>query len=109
MADKDFVTLGVVKSLLEEQSNAYKQAFHVMLDELKDEIKIIRSDIEQSLSFSQGQLESTMNGVQRIERKSVHHQRNFEDIGHSLDTMDSNLEYFENQNRRKEREKHRCT
>ena len=74
-----------------------------MFDELKDEIKIIRSDIDdikQSLSFSQGQLKSTMNDVQRIERKSVHYQRNFEDIGHSLDTMDSNLEYMENQNRR---------
>ena len=28
------------------------------------------------------------------------YQENFEDIGHSLDTMDSNLEHMENQNRR---------
>ena len=59
-----------------------------------------RTCVKQSLSFSQGQLESTMNDVQRIKRKSVHYQRNFEDIGHSLDTTDSNLEYMENQNRR---------
>ena len=88
-----------MKSHLEVQSNAHKQAFRMMLDELKDEIKIIRNDIDdikQSLSFSQGQLESTMNDVQRMERKSMHYQRNFEDVGHSLDTMDSNLEYMEN-------------
>lgn len=75
----------------------------MMFDKLKDEIKIIRSDIndiKQSLSFSQGQLDTKMNDVKCMERKTVHYQRNFEDISHSIDTMDSNLEYIEIQNRR---------
>ena len=103
MANKDFVTLGVVKSLLDVQSNAYKQAFRMMFHELKDEIKTIRSDItdlKQSLSFSQGQLDTTMNNVKCIDQKILHYQQNFKDIGHPLDTMDSNLEYMENQSRR---------
>ena len=66
MADKDLVTLGVVKALLEVQANAFKKSFRLMFDDMKDEIRNVnkdRVDLKESLSFSQGQLDTTMKSI----------------------------------------------
>ena len=55
MADKDLVTLGVVKALLEMQANAFKESFRLMFDDVKEELRNVKKDLvdlKESLSFS---------------------------------------------------------
>ena len=59
MTGNEFITLNIVQSLLEVQTNTFKASFTVLFDELKDELKCVSKDIlelQKSLSFSQGQL-----------------------------------------------------
>ena len=103
MPDNEFVTLNIVQSLLEVQANAFKASFRVLFDELKDELKCVKKDIldlQQSLSFSQGQLNSSMKRLDHVEKKLQDNDKFFRDTSDSLDAMDSELEYLENQSRR---------
>ena len=57
MADKDLVTMGVVKALLEVQANAFKEFFRLMFDDMKDEIRNVKKDLvdlKESLSILTG-------------------------------------------------------
>ena len=57
-------------------------------------------DLQQSLSFSQGQLDSSMKRLDHVEKKLQDNAKFFRDTSDSLDAMDSELEYLENQSRR---------
>ena len=72
MPENEFVTLNIVQSVLEVQSNAFKASFKVLIDELKDELRYVNKDIfvlQQSLSFSQGQLDTSMKRLDDVEKK----------------------------------------
>ena len=102
MPDNEFVTLNIVQSLLEVQANASIASFRVLFDELKDELKCVKKDIlglQQSLSFSQGQLDISMKHLDHVEMKLQDNDKFFRDTSDSLDAMDSELEYLENQSR----------
>lgn len=99
----EFVSMNVIKSLLEVQANAFKASFRVLFDELKEEIKTVRKDIvelQTSLSFSQGQVDTSLSRLDGIDNRVRSHARNLNDVNISLDGIDSELEYMENQNRR---------
>ena len=54
------------------------------------------------MSFSQGQLDTSLSHLDSIDYKVLSHARNLTDVNVSLDGIDSELEYMEeNQNRRK--------
>ena len=103
MGGDAFVTMNIVQSLLEVQANAFKASFRVLFDELKEEIKTVRKDIvelQTSLSFSQGQLDTSLSRLDSIDNKVRGHARNLNDVNVSLDGIDSELAYMENQDRR---------
>lgn len=103
MPDNEFVTLNIVQSLLEVQANAFKASFRVVFDELKDELKSVKKDIldlQHSLSFSQGQLDTSMKRIVHVEKRLHDNDKFFRDTNDSLEAMDSELEYLENQSRR---------
>ncbi len=68
MAD-EFVSLKIIKSLLEVQAAAFKDSFKMMFDGLRDELKDVKrdiSDLKESLSFSQGQLDTNIKKVEEL-------------------------------------------
>jgi len=101
--DKDFVTLKPVNSLLEAQVNAFKSAFQMMFQDVKEELKAIKTDIgdlKNSAQFSMGQVDDLQEKVKSIEKTVNSKKQNIEDITDSLDAVESHLEYIENQSRR---------
>ena len=103
MGGDEFVTMNMVQSILEGQANALKASFRVLFDELKDEIKAVGKDIVElktSLSYPQGQLDTSLSCLDSIDNKVRSHACNLNDVNSSLDGVDSQLEYMENQNRR---------
>lgn len=100
MPDNEFITLNTVQSLLEVQANALKASVRVLFDELKDEVKCVKKvilDLEQSLSFSQGQLDTSMKRIDHVEKRFHDNAKFVRDTSNSLETIDSKLEYLENQ------------
>ena len=102
MADKDLVTLGVVKALLEVQANACKESFRLMFDDGKEELRNVKKDIvdlKKSLSFSQGQLHTTMKSVQELEVKTSFPESTLSEMQDSLVACEDNIEFLENKSR----------
>lgn len=103
MGGDEYVNMNIIQSLLEVQANAFKASFRVLFEELKEEIKTVRKDVvelQTSLSFSQGQLDTSLSRLDNIDNKVRCHERNLNDVNGNLDGIDSELEYMENQNRR---------
>ena len=95
--------MSMVKSLLEIQANSFNPSFKVVFDELKDELTCVKkdiSDLQQSLSFSQGQLDTSMKHIEQVEMQVNVNNKFLKDTSDSLDAMDTELEYLENQSRR---------
>ena len=70
--DKDFVTLKPVNSLLEAQVSPFKSAFQMMFQDVKEELKAIKTDIgdlKNSAQFSMGQIGDLQEKVKSIEKK----------------------------------------
>ena len=103
MADKDPVTLGVVKALLEVQANAFKESFRLMFDDVKEELRNVKKDLvdlKESLSFSQGQLDTTMRSIQELEVKTSFRESTLNEMQDNLVACEDNIEYLENMSRR---------
>ena len=45
MPDDTFVTLEVVKSLLQSQADAFKYTFSLLIQDIKEELKSVKNDI----------------------------------------------------------------
>ncbi len=98
-----FVTLDIVKSLLDVQANAFKESFKIMFDDVKEEIRNVKKDLvdlKESLSFSQGQLESTMKSFQEVEAKTSFCESSLNEMQDNLVACEDNVEYLENMSRR---------
>ena len=80
--DNKFVTLKMVKSLLEAQANAFKSAFQIMFQNIKEETKAIKTDIgdlKNSAQFSSGQVDNLQVKLKSIENKVSSKQQTIED------------------------------
>lgn len=103
MSNKEFFTISMVKSLLEIQANSFNASLKLLFDELKDELKCVKkdiSDLQQSLGFSQGQLDTSMKRIEQVEEQLNVNNKFLKDTSDSLDAMNTELEYLENQSRR---------
>ena len=71
MGDEEILTLGVVKALMETQANAFRSAFKMMIEDIKHDIKSVKSDINdilESLTFSQRDIEKQEKNLSDIEK-----------------------------------------
>ena len=99
----DRISLEVVKSLLEVQANAFKASFKMMFDSLKEEVVAVKKDVKDltnSLQFTQGQFDEQTKKLDKVEDKLTSSAHNIEALDISVNTIDNNLEYIENQSRR---------
>ena len=56
----EFVTLNIIKQILQTQDRANRNTLQIFMDDMKSEIRILRKDVEDlkvSLQFSQGQID----------------------------------------------------
>ena len=75
----------------------------LMFQDVKEELKAIKTDIgdlKNSTQFSMGQVDDLQEKVTSIDKKVKSKVQNIEDITYSLDAVDSQLEYIENQSSR---------
>ena len=92
-----------MKALLEVQANAFKESFRLMFDDMKDEIRNVKKDLvdlKESLSFSQGQLDTTTKSIQELEVKTSFRESTLSEMQDNLVACEDNIEYLENTSRR---------
>ena len=71
----EFVTLDVVKQLLEIQDGTYRNTIKIFLEDIRTETRTIRKDVEalkSSLEFSQGEIDDVKKDVE-VEKKKLEH------------------------------------
>lgn len=99
----NFVTLDVVKTLLQNQADAFKSSFSYLIQDVKDEIKSLRNDINDmkvSLQFSQAKLDEAEKSMSKIDHTVCAHGDNLNAMNEFVDSAEAQIEYLENQSRR---------
>ena len=103
MPEDDFVTLKIIQTMLEMQATAYKESFKMMFEGLREELKDVKkdiSDLKESLSFSQGQLDTNIKKVEEIDVRTSFFEPSLNAMSDNLESIEDNLEYQENMSRR---------
>ncbi len=105
--DKDYVTIGFLKQMLEVQDKAYRSSLQIMLEDVKGEIRLLRKDYEEiktSISFVSGRLDTFDNTFKSTETELMKLRQVTKqiemDIGDGVEDLARNIEYLENQSRR---------
>eukprot|EP00112_Aurelia_sp_Birch-Aquarium-sp1_P018135 Seg4289.1 transcript_id=Seg4289.1/GoldUCD/mRNA.D3Y31 product="hypothetical protein" protein_id=Seg4289.1/GoldUCD/D3Y31 len=94
------VTLKVAKALLQNQADAYKATFSILI---QDELKSVRNDINDlkaSIQFTQSKFDEAEKKMDAIDRRVSMHSDNLNAVNNHMDSTESELEYLENQSRR---------
>ena len=97
------VTLEVVRTLLQNQADAYKATFSILIHDVKEELKSVRndiSDLKASIQFTQCKFDEAEKKMDDIDRKVSMHQDNLNTVNNYMDSTEFELEYLENQSRR---------
>lgn len=103
MPEDDFVSLKIIQTLLEVQATAFKDSFKLMFEGLRDELKDVKkdiSDLKESLSFSQGQLDTNIKKVEEMDVRTSFFESSLNTMSENLDSIKDSLEYQENMSRR---------
>ena len=101
--DEKYVTIDVVKTLLQSQADAYRSSLSLLIQDVKEEMKSIRQDVNDlkvSLQFSQGKLDEAEKKLDSIDLTVSTHKDNLNCMNEFADFTENQLEYLENQNRR---------
>ena len=97
------LTLEVVRELLHTQSSAYTNAFKLMFDEMKQEMRLIQkavAEVKASLEFSQAKCEEKQSQLQSIEIRLSMTEGRLNDAEKQIEGLEGKQEYAENQSRR---------
>ena len=97
------LTLEVVRELLHTQSSAYTNAFKLMFDEMKQEMRLIQKDAAEviaSIEFSQAKCEEKQSQLQGIEIRLSMTEGRLSDAMKQIEGLENKQEYAENQSRR---------
>ena len=100
---QDTVTLEVVKLLIQNQPDAFKSTFSMLIQDVKDELRAVKkeiSDLKISLQFTQAQVDDDQKKANVMETKIALHSENLNMINNHADNVESQLEYIANQSRR---------
>ena len=96
----DAFTLEVVKLLIQNQTDAFKSTFAILLQDVKDELKAIKlesSDFKVSLQFTQAQIEEDQKTANSMDTKIELYSESLNVINDHVGKVESQLEYNENQ------------
>ena len=109
----EYVTLAIVKELLEAQDRSYRTTLQLLMDDMKQEIRNLRKDVEDvklSLQFSQGKIdaqkqhsEDTKAKYEHLEDRLKFVESNMEDcynLEKRCDDLEDKHEHLENMLRR---------
>ena len=106
----EYVTLAIVKELLEAQDRAYRTTLQLLMDDMKQEIRNLRKDVEDvklSLQFSQGEIDAQKQHLkakyEHLEDRLKFVESNMEDcynLEKRCDDLEDKHEYLENMSRR---------
>ena len=86
------MTLEVVKLLIQNQTDAFKSTFAILLQDVKDELKVIKSeisDLKVSLQFSQAQVEDDRKKANGMDTKIALDSENLNVISDHADKVES--------------------
>ena len=100
---QDTVTLEVVKMLIQNQAEAFKSSFVMLIQDVRDELKSVKTeinDLKVSLQFTQAQVDEDQKKADIMDTKIALHTENLNMINDHADNVESQLEYIENQSRR---------
>ena len=99
-SEKEFVTMSMLKEMLELQQKSFKATIEVLVDGLKSEIKEIRKEQEElklSVKFCSGKYEDSKKFLEKVdtEIKSIN-----KELNEGFEDLEWKNEYLENQSRR---------
>ncbi len=100
---QETVTLEVVKMLIQNQADAFKTTFVMLIQDVKDELKSVKTEINElkvSLQFTQAQVDEDKKKAEIMDTKIGLHSENLTMINGHADNVEAQLEYIENQSRR---------
>ena len=100
---QNFVTLEVVRQLLQTQKRSYQAAIKLLITDVRSEMKDIKKEIEEfmdSLEFTQREVNDNQDRVMDIETRLEGLKVRIDDQMDTIEKVEDDVEYIENQSRR---------
>ena len=100
---KGFITMEAMKGLMEIQEHAFRSMVEIMFNGLKDDIKEIRTDVQDlrsSLECSQTNITAIETKVEIANSQSNLQSKAVEEHVNNVSSLHDQIEYLENQSRR---------
>ena len=99
----EFVTLAVVRELLETQERAFKQIMEFQMNAVKEEMKLLKKDVNElksSLTFSQKDIDDVKQKCYKIEERLMGAEDSLAETNSCVDELYDQQDYLENHSRR---------
>ena len=99
----EFVTLAVVRELLETQERAFKQIMEFQMNAVKEEMKQLKKDLNElksSLTFSQKDIDDVKQKCYKIEERLMGAEDYLAETNSCVDELYDQQDYLENHSRR---------
>ena len=91
MGEPEYVTMDMVKTLIQNQADVFNSSFKLLIQDLKEDMKSIRkeiTDVQVSLQFSQAKMEANEKKIQLVENSIAMHSENLHDINDHVDQVE---------------------
>ena len=98
-----FVTLPVVRELLETQERCFTATMQMLIDSIREEVKDIRNtvnELKESLTFSQKDIDDAKSNISKIETKITKADEDISEAYGDIEYLLDGQESFENYSRR---------
>ena len=106
--NKDFVTVSMMKEMLELQERAFKSAITMLVDDVRSEVRNLRKDVEEvkySTRFVSDKYDDIKKNIKNIDNEITAVYRQIEGVNKEMNAGFEDLqwktEYLENQSRKK--------
>ena len=101
-SSKKFITMPVLKEMLEIHERAYRTTMQLMMDSVKDDIKSLKQSVDemkQSLHYSQKDINDVKTKIEKIEEKTKNVDKSIANSQMYIKDLYNKQEYLENQSR----------
>ena len=102
-SSEKFITMLVLKEMLEIHERAYRTTMQLMMDSVKDDIKLLKQSVDemkQSLHYSQKDIDDVKTKIEKIEEKTKNVDKSIANSQMDIEDLYNEQEYLENQSRR---------